>query len=866
MAANRIIIQRQVNLRKWFSDWSKFNILLYLKDFSFYKFCWLFIFSAIAVLFHIPLLKTANLFLVDTILATCSQNAGADIIFLLIAFFGIITFLRRLYNHLLPTFNSIIFGVIMIALYWIFIKSDNQYDFYHFSYLFTRFTYSTIFLLSILPLLFSYKPYMNPLIKEPSQLSLLEDSLSINTYEDILGRSEYANSIANHISHTSSSVSFAIGVVGEWGSGKSDFLHRLKSALEINSENIVFEFNPWRANRTDAIVENFFKEFSSAISPYNHSITGLIKQYSSQILKPAEETNLKIIDALIDGWLRDENIQAKYKSINKSIKAISKRIIVLIDDVDRLTGNEVMEVLRIIRNTANFSNTFFVVGIDQNYIVDVLRKTNGFSNEEEYLKKVFQLIITLPAFKKEKLVNEIKKYLFTPDLQSVDKEKITSSLKAFGLDSDTYGPELFLPSFDYESLLEKMLDNVRDLKRFCNSFKIVFQILKNEADIHDLIMLELIRNKNIDLYNRIRSRNFLTTHFDKPNQLALHQNAWDAFAKELPEKDRGVLREAVDFLFTDLPFKNQRKLLFPHNFYIYFSYQLFNLISFHEFNLILTKSTEEISLTFNRWIEEGNEKELYQIIINLDDFPDPDSLRKIIIVLLRIHRPGTYWFANAKRLIFDKWKQNHLHYFQSKMESHKEFIFSVLNDEPTDLFIRASLAFQLLNGLHTGLVEENEFVLNRKELRNLIYHLFDNYLISNPSDPNKTLEFFNLNDYRVEGEYAKRFPPACKRFKNYLLSNVEGFKGYIKTLLRPSQHPYNGKFVIEPLIEQVFPDWRIFEKKLLNTDFEDKDLNRLKEIILEYLTTYVDSGRKPFKILDQHDREFIERFLQINYR
>lgn len=704
---------------------------------------------------------------------------------------------------------------------------------------------------------------MNPLVKPPSQFSLLDDFASMQKYEDIYGRTGYATSIANHISHTSSDVSFAIGVIGDWGTGKSDFLIRLKSILEEDPENIIFEFNPWRVNKTDAIIDEFFKAFSNKLKPYNQSITGTINEYSSHILKPARETQLKLVDALIGSWFQNDDIQEKYDTINESIKATSKRIVIFIDDVDRLTGKEVMEILRIIRNTANFANTFFIVGVDQNYIVNVLKNTRDFSNEEEYLKKVFQLTITLPAFKKEKLVGEMKNYLFTPDLSEEDKQKLNIVLRNLGIELDKLGPEFFIALFDYESTLEKMLDNVRDLKRFCNSFKIAFHILKNEADIHDLLMLELIRNKSIELYNNIRNKKILTTEFDKPNQLIVKKEDWETFEKQLPEKDKDILKRAVDYLFTDSPDKNQRKIILRHNFYIYFSYQLFDLISFHEFNETLDKNAEEIFGRFNKWVEEGKENELYRIISNLDDFKDSDSFRKIIVVLLRLSRPGSYWFDQAKQFVYINWQWNHKKYFQSKNELHKEFIFSILKDESIDSYIRASLAFQYVRGMEENAIDENTFFIKRKELRNFIYYLFDNYLNSNPSDPHKTLEFFYANDYRIEKDHVMRFPPACKRFKKYLLSNIEGLKGYTRILLRPWQIPYNGKLALEPWIEQIFPDWKIFEAKLASTDFEDDDLERLRKIILKYLPIFFASGRKPFEISDQEDKRFVEILLNL---
>jgi hypothetical protein len=177
----------QNKLQKWSSNWTKFNISLYFKDFNFYISCWLFALVAIILLFHIPLRELLDFILVDPILSTCPQNIGVDFVFALIVILSIVFFLKQLSKNLLPTINSLLFGLIIIMLYVVFIKKSGQYTFYHFSWGFTNTTYSSTFLLSILTILFSYKPYLNALKKMPSQFSLLDDFPSMQKYEDIYG-------------------------------------------------------------------------------------------------------------------------------------------------------------------------------------------------------------------------------------------------------------------------------------------------------------------------------------------------------------------------------------------------------------------------------------------------------------------------------------------------------------------------------------------------------------------------------------------------------------------------------------------------------------------------------------------------------
>ena len=617
-------------LKKWLRKWKEFNFSFYFADFKKTSFSWIACSLGIFIIFQNLIIKYFNKVLVDPIFSFCPKdNYLVDIVFLLFFFFSLFFLIKQLQKNIVPTFTSVIFFLSVYLIKLFYFDNDNNYIFYKYSFsLLNHISYASSFIYSILLFSLSYKSYFNPLVKKQSMYSLLDDNPSIEGYEDIYERSHFAKNIANHILNTSTISSFAIGIIGEWGSGKSDFLLRLKSILDMYPENLIVDFNPWRVKNSDAIIDEFFKSLSKKIQPFNQSITNSIKKYSNSILKNAKETQYRFIDTLFEKWIEEEDLLSQYNSINNAIQFTNKRLIIFIDDIDRLTGSEVMEVLRIIRNTANFSNTFFVIGMDQTYIIDVIRKTKHFSNEDEYLKKVFQLSISLPIFKKEKFASEIAKYLLTDDLSNDDKNKIRNALSRFGFDNSDDLVKLF-NSFTNEGLLEQLIDNGRDLRRFCNSFKILFNILKDEADIFDLFILELIRNKNYKVYDKIRTRELLKFKPLNINYFELNEEVWKVNFTDIP--DEKVLKNAVETIFSDAKNKTQRKLILPRNFYIYFSYQLFNIISFHEFNLALEKEPDEMINDFKKWLEPKNINEFLNIISYLGESQSLESFKKIII-------------------------------------------------------------------------------------------------------------------------------------------------------------------------------------------------------------------------------------------
>ncbi len=849
----------------WFSRWSNFNMQAYRDDMSLSVICWSFAFLAIVVVFQTPIQQFLNYFIVDPFLSLCKKTFVVDIIFLTLLSISLIFFVQQIRKHKVPTLNSLVLSTVIFSLYYFVFKNENGYVFYHFTieYL-NQFTYSFVSIFSMLILSISYRLYQLPLTKGPSRFSFIEDSPSIEKYNDVYSRSLYAESVAKHLESTSTDESFAVGVIGDWGSGKSDFMNRLKKCLEQNNDNIVFTFNPWRINKVDGIVEEFFNSLSKHLEPFNQSIGSIINDYSSRVLKGARETQLKLIDALIDNWFQEKDIHERYKKINDSIKATSKRLVVFIDDVDRLTAKEIIEVLRIIRNTASFANTFFIVSIDQKYIIEVLKNTKEITNEEEYLKKVFQLTITLPTFKKQVFTNEFKKHILTSDLSEKEKRLLSSNFSINIEDDniDTFTDLLApnAPEFLFPSLTEDLLDNLRDLKRFCNSFKLTYNLLKDEVEIKDLILLELIRNKNILVYNAIRDRTLLKWSFDNPSIFSFDEKEWETLEAQLPVKDRDVLKRAVSTLLTDSSTKNQRKLLLVHNFYIYFSYQLFNNISFRDFNETITKDPDEVLKKFEEWISQGKGDELFTVLSYLDDFYGIKIFGSIIEVLTRISGSDDKWFGHAKHLIYVNWKFNHSEYFNSDKTLHKAYLLSLFNNEKINLFKRAVLANTFLSGIINGSINESEFAFSKIEIQQIIYDLFNKHLNSEKCDHSISTEFYYLNDDKRESSRVILYPPATSLFKQYLLQNDSGFSEYLKLLLRPAILPYNGSLVLEPWLEQIFSDWILFKERLLQLDFSDSALARIKVIVLKYLDEYFTSGKKPFKIDDKEDAAFFDQF------
>jgi type II secretory pathway predicted ATPase ExeA len=830
-----------------------FDAKAYIKNFSIKPACWLLGISLAFLLFQKPIFELAKTIVVNPLLANISRNKFSDLLVALIILISCTITSIRLYRGLRPTANSILVLLAVFLIYFYVIKGSGKFDFFHFQSLgLSSFTYSTPLLIAGLFLIISYRRFHKPLSKENSAYTLIDDRPVGDSTGDLFNRSQYADSISKHIENTTSEAAFAIAITGVWGSGKSDFLLRLNAKLNENDENICMSFNPWRVSKSDAIVEEFFKTLASTLKKYDQSITKTISDYAARVLKTAKETHWRLLDSLISDWFGQDAIQDQYELINDTIKATGKRLVISIDDADRLTGKEVMEVLRLVRNTANFQNTFFVVGIDQEYVVSVLRNTKDFTREEEYLGKVFQLNIALPSIRKDSYVSMIEQYLITKDMPAKEQEKLRSMIQSFGSGITTPDPDVFL-SFSYldrENLLQRMLGSVRELKRFCNSFKIVYQLVKTEVEIKDLFVLELIRNRNHFIYDCIRfGEIFKEGGGEGLNELSLDFDVFngDAFKEQLGgEKEQLLLGNAITTLLSKEG-KNSRRIQLAYNFHLYFSYQLFELISFNDFNNALEKPPQEIVEVFNNWISAGRESELHRVISDIKVYENAEDLKKMTTVILLLGKhENDAWFQLGISILLFGWADNRKRYFTDDNGKFNTFLKELLADKQIPLFSRGIFTRLLVKGSSNAYNEWLFEVVSREELRVISANLFRQYLETLPSDATEVDSFYHLNAFSKVGGHVVYDTEATSAYQSYLLTNDVGFLGYLQILMRPSQIPYNRKFVLDPWFDDIFPEVQTFSDRLDSFTFTEPYMKLLKLELTKEVPRFFENKKQPF--------------------
>lgn len=353
--------------------------------------------------------------------------------------------------------------------------------------------------------------------------------------EDILGRSVFACDVVEKMMATNTeSNAFSLGIVGKWGEGKSSFMKMMKGYVQEKCEDVVIvEYSPWLYCEGTNVTRDFFQELTSALSSSGLFLQKQIGRYVD-VLDSAEMPLGKLLAKLLH-ICSSRTVSEIAQEISKSMRENGKRIVVFIDDIDRLGANEMADVFKLVRNTSNFPNIYFILAYDKDYVVEMLKEKYGEHNIR-FADKIVQEEYYLPQIQPLHI-----RECFRKTIASLYKvEEYAGEMKS-----------LVNVLFVEEGLFEKAF-TLRDLKRLLNAFYAEFQSLRDEVVAYDLLLVILLHQKFPKVYELIDSIGEQIFVVEESNRIFIPEDKKDVndsdglhekrmFLYDYIEKNRGLL-------------------------------------------------------------------------------------------------------------------------------------------------------------------------------------------------------------------------------------------------------------------------------------------------------------------------------------
>ena len=315
--------------------------------------------------------------------------------------------------------------------------------------------------------------------------SILRDDPIRDSKEDELGYSTIVQSILSDIKGVDlTKKSFSVGITGEWGMGKSSMFNIFKEELEKQEDAIVYFFNPRSSATIENIQQDFFDGFAEVLKPYHSGVHRVMGRYQDA-LQIADDNWLTRLVSVFSSW----SSKVGMERMNDIIKETGRRIYVLIDDLDRLTAPEILEVMKLIDRNGSFIKTIFITAYDKTYVNTVLRRYLKTGKTSDFTDKYFSYELSLPVQKTEDLEKFAKKQIEKSAV--FDKGDVISDVELLK---------------QWGEVSEKTIENLhtlRHVKRYINILLTRYEKVKDDVDFKDFAYLTLLRYKDIQVYHAI---------------------------------------------------------------------------------------------------------------------------------------------------------------------------------------------------------------------------------------------------------------------------------------------------------------------------------------------------------------------------
>jgi len=329
--------------------------------------------------------------------------------------------------------------------------------------------------------------------------------------QDILNRVPFAQSFAEAILNYTEKECLVLGLFGAWGSGKTSIINMALEHIVISSREklgeekpIIVKFNPWNYADQNQLITQFFKEFSvqlkrtdyaSGAKELGEKIETYSKLFDPLVLIPTAGPIFKIVSVLLGvlghgmkGWgeAKSKDLETLKKELNAFLDKQNNKIIIVIDDIDRLSDIEIRHVFQLIKSVGDFHNTIYVLAFDKNVIskaLDRLQEEQGLV----YLEKVVQVPFEVPLISKQR-VEQLLLSQLNELLEDLPQERI----------------EPVRWGNIYHSSFKHLFRNIRDVNRYLNHLKFSWRLVKDELDTADLLAITAIQVFTPTIYYGIR--------------------------------------------------------------------------------------------------------------------------------------------------------------------------------------------------------------------------------------------------------------------------------------------------------------------------------------------------------------------------
>lgn len=304
--------------------------------------------------------------------------------------------------------------------------------------------------------------------------------------DDLLGLHDSATRFAKRVLNGGSPDSIVFGIDSPWGIGKSSFVNLCCEQWEqdLHLRPIVHRFEPLRYEDNTDLASKFVNELINAIQKqaFVPSIRPLLTKYS-RLVKGRSEFSFLGMKFAFESPV--DTVETTLKSLEALLLDLDKKIIIVVDDLDRLSWPTIKNILFAIKRSFMLPNVSYVLCYDTENIVSTDKKVDDAEKVKDFLEKFVNVKISLfldssvlANYVSTEFDRAIENHL-DMDPHTVDKIKQVIVVLV----------EIFKSAEYYQ--YQDLVGDIRKLKRLINTL-LLFEIEKTDFENSDFNKEDLL--------------------------------------------------------------------------------------------------------------------------------------------------------------------------------------------------------------------------------------------------------------------------------------------------------------------------------------------------------------------------------------
>ncbi len=345
--------------------------------------------------------------------------------------------------------------------------------------------------------------------------------------KDEFERRRFSDHLARIIMEEKGGKPLVISIVNPWGGGKSTILQYIKDAIAAttrdecpNVKNCrITSFNLWRYAGEEQLL---YRLFESLIKAINQSLPLTARQELLQVLPTWVKRFSLVCDwlvpktgVLIDGvfaTISPDQFKVRLDEVREVtctyLAKTGMRVIMLLDDVDRLDPDEILMLFRALKLIADLPNTTFIIAMDEEHVSQVIggRIGGGIESGRRYIEKIVTVRLAVPKIPSHIFEDYVFGHFVTiwrRELSKRAKEQPINASAAEAIRTEPDPAEVEDMISIFRRLHLPYVQTPRTVKTIGNAFAFALGLLPNEVDVRDVLLLEATRLLHPKLYRAL---------------------------------------------------------------------------------------------------------------------------------------------------------------------------------------------------------------------------------------------------------------------------------------------------------------------------------------------------------------------------